>query len=84
MMRFSYFRREVLSRYCWIARWAENMKRGGENVAIFNVIAEFPLYRRVWGGAFVPLRYGPIGGEGKIQRKNKNPPSFFVFLRFIL
>ena len=33
------------------ARCAENKKRGGENVAIFNVIVEFPLYRRMWSGA---------------------------------
>ena len=61
----SYFRREVLSRYCGIARWTENWENSRENVSNFNVVAEFPLYRRMWSGATVPLRYGPI--EEKIN-----------------
>ena len=57
------------------ARCAENKKRGGENVEVFNVITEFSLYRLgfevTWhffpsiGGWDAPRkgahRYGPIG-----------------------
>ena len=60
---FLNFRREVLSRYCGIARWAENKKRGGENVAILTLLPNFPSIGGCGAALKVAHRYGPIGGK---------------------
>ena len=67
------------------ARCAENKKRGRKNMPVFNVIAGFPLYRRVWDIAKsdVPLCTDK-GRRQNSAEKTKITPSFFIFSRFVL
>ena len=44
------------------ARWVENKKRGGENVAILTLLPNFPSIGGCGATQNVSLRYGPIGG----------------------
>ena len=67
------------------ARCAENKKRGGENVAVFNVIVGFLPYRRWDRRLYGVCCYGPIGEKQRfiLGRVAQNKRTIFATLFFI-